>query len=424
MAGEDRKTELVQRKKLWTMDYGLWTRRGFTLIELLIAMLVSMMIAAALYFSLKSALESWQASQDQLLLQQVSSQIMEELIEGLPESYGLRDALEIVESSAQQIKVVMPWTDDTHDVYSGIYTYTLNKHIKPGTGLPIAEALLPESRAYKVVPITLLAQGKSEAYPEVRINLNLPAGSRLHFTFHPDYQKDADALSLFGYDSFQKAVFIEDKDGRRDISRNIFGVKLTDFLIRYFDNTNTEIGQAGSLSNQDIPAITALEIAFKAKSKNGNLREIVSFVSLRNAPGRSGNLTLREGSKIPIPNSKEIKAFFLTNLSGIDNNDAIILEASEISGKVWRLRVQFSKPLSSTLPLIESYAIEYPPGNPVYSERPRTPAELGLNLLNLSPNGVFDYDDDQMQDSVILDGKVILEVKKMDIAGASVFVKP
>jgi len=398
--------------------------KGFTLIELLISVGVSVMIAAALYLSLKAALDSWQASQGQLLLQQVSSGIMEELAEGLPDTYGLRDALEIVDASPQAISVVMPWTDDTHDVYTGIYTYALNKHIKPGTGLPIAEALLPESKEYKVVPVALIDQGRSDAYPQVQLKIGLPAGSRLRFTFHPDYQKDASVITTFRYDAASMAIFIDDKDGSREISKNIFGVKITDFLIRYFDNTNTEAGKDGSLSHSDLGTITGIEIAFKAESKNRNLRETVSFVSLRNAPMRSGNLTLREGTRIPIPDSKEVKAFFLTNLSGIDNNDTIILEASPQSGKEWRLLVQFSKPPGAGEPLIEHYSIEYPAGNKVYSDRPRTPAALGLNLLSLGPSGLYDYDDDQMHDTVRLDGKVVLEVKKMDIGGASVFVKP
>ena len=432
MAGKEgrdsiiRRASCVMRSAKRNTQYAIHnTQYGFTLIELIIVISISVMISAALYLSLRSALDSWQVSQDQLLLQEVSSRLMEELIEGLPDSYGLRDALEVVDGDNQQISVVMPWTDDTHNVYSGIYTYTLNQHIKPGTPIPIAEALFPESKEYRVVPVALVDQGKSDAHPEVRIKIDVPAGSRLRFTFHPDYQKDVRILTTLRYDGFKKALFIDDHETFRELSQNTFGVNITDFLIRYFDNTNTEIGKDGFISPEDIPTITGLELAFKAKSKQGNVRETVSFVSLRNAPMRSGNLTLREASRIPIPNSKEIKAFFLTNLSGIENNDTLILEArSQASRKIWRLLVQFSKSAGLSEPLIESYSIEYPAGDKVYSERPRTSVEAGLNLLNLSPNGLYDYDDDQMQDRVILEGKVILEVKKMDITGASIFVKP
>lgn len=395
-------------------------KQGLTLIELVIAIAISILISTVLYFSLNSALGTWQLTQDRLLLQQVSSQLMEQLAEGLPDTYGLRDALELIDCSSYHIKVVMPWTDDTHEVYSGISTYTLNKHIKPGTSIPIAEALLPEAKEYKVVPISFVDSGKSDDYPKVRLELDIQPGALLRFTFHPDYRRDADVLTTFRYDAGEQAVFIDDKDGSRNISQNPFGVKITDFILRYFDNTNAQLGASSS----DLPVITGIEIAFKTESRNGNVRETVTFISLRNAPMHSGNLILREGKTIPIPNSKEIQVFFLSNLSGIDNNDTLVLDAISNAGKDWRVNLHFYKPSVLGPAVIGLYSIEYPIGNKIYSERPNTPAVLGFNLLNLSPNGLYDYDDDRMQDRVLLEGKVVLEVKKMDITGASVFVKP
>lgn len=398
--------------------------KGFTLIELTITIAISTMITAALYFSLKTALESWDISQDQLLLQQASSRIMEELVEGPPGAYSLRDALEVVDGTPMQVVTVMPWTDDTHGVYTGIATYTLNKHIKPGTSLPIAEAFLPELSEYKIVPVMLIDKGKSEDYPQLKLNMAVPAGSRLRFIFYPDYKKDADVMTTFRYDAEAQAIFIDDKDGSRQVYKNPFGVKITDFKLRYFDNTNTEIGVDGSISTADIPVITAIEIAFKAQSKNGNTRETVTFISLRNAPMHSGNLTLREGAEFPIPNSKEVKALFLTNLSGIDNKDSLILEAMPQSRGSWVLKIEFSKISDLAQPLIESYAVEYPAGNKVFSSRPRVTADLGFNLLSLGFNGLHDYGFNDVEGEIILDGKVTLEVKKMNIGGASIFVRP
>lgn len=398
---------------------------GFTLIELVIAIAISTLITAALYFSLKTALDSWEFSQGQLLLQQASSRIMEELVEGLPGSDGLRDALEVVDGTAEQAVTVMPWTDDTHDVYTGISTYTLNKHMKPGSSLPIAEAFLPETDQYRVVPVLLVDKGKSEDYPQLRLDMELPAGSRLRFTFYPDYKKDADVLTTFRYDPEAQAIFIDDKDGTRQVYQNPFGIKITDFKLRYFDNTNTEVGTNGSISTSDIPVITGIEVAFKSKSKNGNIRDTVTFVSLRNAPMHTGNLTLIEGSEFPLPNSKEVRALFLTNLSGISNKDALTLEArSSMGRKTWVLKVEFSKTSDFSKPLIEAYTIEYPEGNKVFFERPRLPADLGLNLLSLGPNGLYDYGFNDVANEIIMDGKVNLEVKKMDIGGASIFVRP
>ncbi len=397
---------------------------GFTIIELVITTAISTMIAGALYFSLKTALDTWVISQDQLLLQQANSRIMEEVVERSPDTYGIRDALEMVDGSPTLVTLVMPWTDDTHDVYSGVSNYTLNKHIKAGASPPIAEALLPQSDEYKVVPIAMIDKGKSEDNPEAHLDMSVPPGSHLRFTFHPDYKRDGDVLTTFRYDEEAGAIFIDDKDGTREIYKNPFGVKINDLRLRYYDNTNTEVGVNGSISNSDIPVITGIEIAYKAKSKNGEKRETVTFVSLRNAPMHSGNLTLREGTRFAIPNSKEVKALFLTNLSGIDHQDFLVLEARPQSGKIWAIKIQFSKLSNLSEPIIDNYVIEYPLGNKVFSDRPRTPANFGLSLLSLGPNGLFDYDYDAVDGEIILDGKVTLEVKKMDIGGASIFVKP
>lgn len=399
-------------------------RNAFTLIEFVITIAISTIITAALYFSLKTALDTWGVCQGQFLLQQASSRIMEELIEGPPDAYGIRDGLEVIDGTPTQVAVVMPWTDDTHDVYSGITTYTLNKHIKPGTSLPITEALLPESNTYKVVPITMIDKGKSDDYPQVRFNMAVPAGSRLRFTFYPDHKKDADVVTIFRYDAGEQAIFVDDKDGSHEVYKNPFEVKITDFRMRYFDNANTEVGVNGYVSSGDIPVITAIEVAFKTQNENGGSRETVTFVSLRNAPMRSGNLTLREGLKFPMPDPKEVKALFLTNLSGIDNKDSLILEAKPQTGKSWLLKIQFSKLSNTSKPLLESYSLEYPPGNKVFSDRPRTPVDFGLNLLALGPNGLYDYVYNGIQDEIILEGKVNLEVKKMDIGGGAIFVRP
>jgi type II secretory pathway pseudopilin PulG len=415
----EKAAEFIRRLSPLKADGGI---TGFTLIELLIAISISIMITAALYFSLRTAFESWDVSQDMLILQQVSSRTMEELTEGLPGGFGLRDALEIVNGDSDYITVVMPYSDDTQRIYSGVYTYSLNRHIKPGTSIPIAEALLPEQKSYCLIPIALLDKGKSDDYPQVFIQTALPSGSGLRFTFHPDYKTDGDIVAdTYRYDSSEQGIFVENKDGLRNISKNPFGVKITDFSFRYFDNANTE---AGSVSAGGAASVSGIEISFTAASKNGNIRQTKTFISLRNAPAHSGNFALREGAVIPIPDSKNIKAFFLANLYGIDNKDELILKASSDKGQEWLLTIKFSKISMLSPPVIEQYAIEYPQGNKVYSDNPRSSAESGLNLLFLGPSGLYDYDDDEAGDNVILEGRVRLEVKKMDIGGASVFVRP
>ena len=398
--------------------------KGFTLIELVIAIAVSSMIAGALYLSLKTAFDSWEIAQDRLILQQVSSNLMEIISEGPPGDYGLRDSLELVDGSNDYVSVVMPWTDDTHAVYTGIYTYSLNKHLLAGTSSPLAEALLPGQSRYRVIPIRLVDPGKTEDYPQVFIREYIPAGTQLRFTFHPNYKQDGDVVTTYRYESGEQAVYVEDFTGRRNISANPFGVKISEFQINYFNNTNTELGHDGSVSNDDIPFVTAVEINFAATSRSRNTRHSKSFISMRNAPWKSGNIILKEGTRFPIPNSENIKALTLTNLWGIDNKQALVLEAKSSTHKSWVLTIIFSKASSLSSPLIDSYTIEYPEGNKVYTDSPHTPVEANLNLLTLGPAGMYDYDNDLFNDVVDLDGDVELEVKRMDITGASLFVKP
>lgn len=397
---------------------------AFTLLELLIAISIMILISAALYFSLSSAFQSWDASQDQLILQQVSSRLMEELSEGLPGAYGLRDSLELVNGAGDYITVIMPWSDNTQRFSIGVAAYTLNKHIKPGTSCPIAEALLPEQEDYQLIPISLIDKGKSDDFPQVFVKVALPEASSLRFTFHPDYSLDRDTATTYRYDASEQAVFIEDKDGVRSLSKNPFGVKITDFLIRYYDNTNTEAGINGSISKDEIPSICGLEVSFTAASKTGNTRLTRTFISLRNASAHSGNFTLKEEAVIPIPNSAEVKALLLTNLYGIDNGDTLILQADSDKGEEWVVSVKFAKKSMLSAPVIAQYTIEYPEGNKVYFESPGLAVEAGLNLLMLGPSGLYDYDIDDVSGEVDLRGKVKLEVKKMDIGGASVFVRP
>jgi len=114
----------------------------------------------------------------------------------------------------------------------------------------------------------------------------------------------------------------------------------------------------------------------------------------------------------------------LTNLFGIENGAQIVLQARPESGPDWQVAFTFSKlsPLSPAV--MESYTIEYPPGNVVFSDHARLAVDSGINLMTLGPAGRYDYDDDELDDAVLLKGRVTLEVEKMEIQGANLFVRP
>ncbi len=396
--------------------------KGFTLIELLVAIAISTVITAAVYFSLDSALESWRYARDQLALQKVLSETIDEVVSGTAAVYGLRDSLEVVAAGKTRVEFAPPWTDDSHSVAGKNFVYTLNRRIKPGTAVPIGEVKLPEAGEWRILPVKVV-EAEDIDISEVRLGLVAPTGSQLRFTYHPDPKVHANVVKTVWWDEDEHQVYSEDDDGIDNISRNPFDVKIIDMKLSYYDNANNLVSEYEWIDDRDLNIITGIEVYMEAEL--GQYKQsLVSFVNLRNAPMRSGYLPLREGTRIPISDSHDIHTLLLTNISGVSSGDELQIEAVPRSGKAWRVKVLFSRAGSGKAKL-ESYTIEYPPQRSVYTEYPRTGIDVGLNLLSLGANGLYDYDDDgDIEDFVMLEGEVMLEVTKMDIEGAGLFVRP
>jgi len=395
---------------------------GFTLIEVLISIAIAAVITGALYFSLDTVLESWGYSRDQLALQKVLSEVMDEVVSGTAAVYGLRDSLEIMAAGRAKVEFVPPWTDDSHSVATRNFIYTLNRRLKPGTAVPIGEINMPESEKYWLVPVRLV-ELEDAAMSQVQLGLAAPVGSNLRFTYHPDPRECPDVIKTIWWDSDAQQVYSEDLDGIENISRNPFGVKITNMSMRYYDNANNLISDFEWVDDRDVNMITGIEVYMEAKLGQYP-QSLIGFINLRNSPMRSGYLALREGTRIPIPDSHDIHTFMITNISGVTSGDELHVEAAPRSGKVWRVKVVFSR-VGRSRPKIESYTIEYPPQHVLYTEYPRVSIGVGLNFLMLGANGLYDYDDDEdIDDFVMLENEVIFEVKKMDIEGAGLFVRP
>ncbi len=397
-------------------------KRGFTLIELLISISIATIIVGVVYFSLDTALESWGYSRDQLALQKVTSQVIDEIVSGAPGYYGIKDSLEIMAAGSERIEFVPPWTDDTHSAADRNFIYTLNRKVKPGAAVPIGELRMPESYKYQLVPVKKIELEDSEL-SQVRLGLIAPLGSDLRFTYQPDAKQHDDVIKRIWWDPEARQVYAETSEGTENISRNPFGVEITKMELRYYDNANTLVTDYEWVDDRDLNMITGVEVLVEAELGQYQ-QSLLSFASLRNAPMRSGYLALRQGTRLPIPDSTNIHTLLLTNLSGVSSGDELQLELIPRSGKTWRVNIKFQKTAGRKAKL-ESYTIEYPPQHPVYTEYPRSSIDSGLNLLVLGANGFYDYDDDEdLEDFVILEGDVILEVTKMDIEGAGLFVRP
>ena len=398
-------------------------RRGFTLIELLMSIAIAGLITAATYFSLDTALDSWGYSHDRLALQKVVSEVMKEVINGAPgDEYGIRDNLEVVTAGLERVVFTPPWTDDTHSVASENFIYRLNRKVKPGTGVPIGEIRLPESRKYQIIPVKIVELEDSDV-SQVQLGIAAPLGSDLRFTYHPD-AKGAGVTRKIWWDSDAQEVYLEDANGIESISKNPFGVKIVDLQFRYYDNTNTLVSDREWLDQRDLNMITGVEVYMVAKLSEDKLQSLINFVNLRNAPMRSGYLPLRQGTRIPVPDSENIHTLLLSNISGVSSGDELELEIEPEAGKSWRINLKFEH-VSLTKSTIDSYTIEYPIARPVHTEYPRTKVEDGLDLLTVGPNGLYDYDDDNdIEDFVLIKGKAMLRVVKMDVEGAGLFMRP
>ena len=395
--------------------------KGFTLIELMIAVVLVVIITSTVYFGISSALDSWAYSRDRLSLQKVLSETIDRVINGSVGQYGLKDSLEIVSAGRRELEFVPPWIDDTHSVANLGFIYTMNRHLKPGSAVPVGQIHLPESAEWHLVPVSLVQQENLES-SQVKLTLAAPEGSELRFIYHPDAELDPDTVKkIYWKDS--KQVFLEDINGTECLSKNLFDVEITDMQIKYYNNANQLVTDREWTDVDDLPVITGIEVTLQA-ALGENKQNLTSFVSLRNAPMRTGYLSIKKGTKIHIPDGKNIRTLVITNLSGVGNKDQLQVEATPRGGKTWRVTAEFEK-IGNAKPVMSVVTVEYPPETVVYTDYPKSSVDLGINLTLLDSAGKFDYDDDEdVDDTVVLEGDVQLEVTEMDIKGAGLFVRP
>lgn len=397
---------------------------GFTLIELLVAVSISMTIMGAVFFSLSAALESWHYARDELALQQVMSGLLEEIQEGDGIHPGLRAALELTEASEGRLGFVPPWVEAHAALGGPEETFRLTQHVKPGAGLPATETRLPDTNVFRPVPVSWAEPDNLKDKPLLKAGFELIPGSTVYFSYHPDPQRAPQVVVSVGWDPVEKSLYWETVEGREPMGENLFGVEVVDCRFRYFDPANNPLVEGGDVRWEDLPLITAVEMEMTGRLGSHSLT-LLGLVMLRNSMRHSGLVVLRERLKVPIPNSKEIQTFVLTNLTGVEHDDRIELEVRPPSGRAWRVKIRFEQ-YGDAKPVIADVTVEYPPGHPVLTDHPGFRIDPGLDLLTLGPNGLYDYDDDEEVDDVVLvDGdSAELTVTKMDIQGAACFIQP
>ena len=239
------------------------TEKGFTLLELMISVVLIVIITSAIYFGISSALDSWSYSRDQLSMQKVLSETMDKVINGAQGQYGLKDSLEIVSAGRNELEFVAPWIDDSHSVANLDFIYTLNRHIKPGASVPVGQILLPESKEWHLVPVSMV-QKESEDTSQVKLMLKAPEGSDLRFIYHPDVDLEPDTAKKIYWKPDAKQVFTEATDGTESLSKNLFDVEITDMQMKFYNNTNTLVTDREWTDTGDLPVITGVEVMLEA----------------------------------------------------------------------------------------------------------------------------------------------------------------
>ena len=397
-------------------------RTGFTLVELLMSIAITVVIAGALYFSLGAALESWSFTKDQLALQMVLNEINEDVMVGLADGYGIKDSLEIITAASTRIEYVPLWVDDTHISETRNQEFVLNRKYKAGTGRLVTDVFFPEAETSRIVRAAIKDEKDSQV-SRIRLLEAVPTGSSLRFVYHPDATVSPDAIKAVWWVNEDKAIYSEYNDELVEISDNPFGVEITGFTLKYFDNANNLITESGHVDSRDIVAATGVELHLEARLNNYK-KSLLSFMSMRNAPMRSGHIVLKKDMRVPVPDSNTIHTLLIDNIYGVDNEDVLEIEAVPRSGKRWLIKIVFGRAGFSE-PVIKRYTVEYPPGQKRLTLYPGTAAGLGLDLMMIDPSGRYDYDDDEdIDDVVLLEEDVTLIVREMDIDDAGMFIRP
>lgn len=395
---------------------------GFTLIELLVSILLIVIIVSSVYFAVNGALDSWSYTRDQLSLQKVLAETMDKVISGSVRSAGLKDSLEIVAAGRTRVEFVPPWMDDTHASASREFVYTLNRRLKAGAPVPIGEIRMPEANRWRLVPVQKVPLEDGQT-TQVKLGLSVPEGSELRFIYHPDWVNEPDAVRKVFWDEKTKELMMDSGEKIESISKNFFDVEILKVDFKYYTTNNEPVSGREWVDQADLQIITGVQVDVEARVGQ-QTQSLSRFVNLRNAPMRTGYLTLRKGMRIPIPDSKTVKALMVTNLSGVANNDVLQLEILPRVGDSWRLTAEFER-IGSSKPVIKKLDIEYPPQRSVFTDYPKMSIDLGVNLMLLGPDGLFDYDDDEdTEDAVLFEGDVMLYVNEMTIEGAGLFVRP
>lgn len=398
-------------------------RKGLTLVEILVAIGISAVLVGVTAAVLKTGFDTYSFVQQEMLLQKALDETLDDASGEGFQGYGIKDGLEILDITAESIVFVPMWVEEQL-VQSD--EFFLSRKLRPGSTIPIAEILdISFGRRkgdWRQIPITFIpGQSNDPLKFDDRVISNVPLspGGKIRFTFQPDPSRCPECTAFIGW---EKDRIIYKYKGKSSVIPRfpVSGVVLSDFNLKYFDNTNTEVEP----SKDNIPNVTGVQIGLSASKDKVSKRGFI-FVNLRNTRTSGTGLLIHQGTKIKIAGSDKTRMFSITNISGIKEAGRIELEARPRKGAVWKAIIELGFDTDGRTPLVKRYSIEYPAGNRVFSQSVDLTADQPLNFMNLTSSSSFGSSAvKDAKKTVKVTGDVDLVVTRMDAKGAMLFIRP
>lgn len=407
-------------------------KKGFTLVEAMLSIAIAAVVTGTIILVLQSGLECWRYGQERLSVQKAASDIMDILTEGGYDSDGIRDAVEIERANARSFTFVGLWRDDSHkpdSVKNPEQRFTLNRQYKAGSSLPLGQIRKEGSYDWETVPIKFYyASGIDAKNPDDEVVYidEIPPLADLRIIFKPNAKADPRVAKTFYWDPVYKKIFETYDEVTKNVLKYDTGTEVDYLHFTYFDGLNQPVlppNPEADLPLKDLNRVTAVKIYLRVK-KGPEYKEQTSYINIRSTIG--GGIAVSEGSIIPMPNSEDVKAFYIGNFQGVRGPSTIELEVAPRIGKAWKVRLDIA-PSGQEL-VLTNFSIDYPIGTTVFFDRPfsKFKSNDSINLLTIDRGGFYDYDDDEdIRDAVLVKGEdIVLTVKRLDVDGANLYVKP
>ncbi len=378
-----------------------------------------------------AAMETWRFGEEIASFEAVVPPLVNQISEGDYLNPGIVDALVITEASSTNIGFVPLFMDyfDYNPFLNEKQIFTLSFPYQNGSPLPKGQIRAESSGMFRNVR-TLFSPGVSEGSSEeesdrIQFLDEIPKDAAVRVIYRPSHEKDPRMIVHLRYDAAVKEFTREYLGEMETLSKNSFGVSVTEVRFEYFSNTNDQIlpeSADGFLSDSEKQQITAAKILVVGK-KAATEKTLVQFINMRNLGLAATGIVLEEGMELTIPSSSDIRSLAIVNLTRIQGDSALAFEIESPMGETWLAHLNFG--LVDEKPTLIDYTVEYPAGKTVLKQTVFLPVSRGFDMLTFDGTGKYDYDDDGADDIVLFeDSPVTFRVTEMSIGGAALQVRP